>query len=575
MIFFRSKEISFLLLLLLFPVAYTIAQESEQPKIDNVQATADALFFDAIREKQKNNLKKADSLLQKFIQIRPNVAAAYYNLSGITLNTDPDKSLTYIKKAVALEPGNVWYKQQLADIYAYSNQYKEAADLYADLAKWTDRNEDYLLNAANFYQRAGMNKEALSAFDKLVAKAGDDDEVLLQQQQLYLKMNDVEGAAGAIKKLIKNNPTEGKYYALLAEIYYNNKQTEKAAEVYKQAEKLFPDEPEVQLSLATFYLKEKNEAKYNEFFERAITNKVLDAESQLGLLIAYMRNAGDDKDKRAKSVALAKKIVEQNANSAIVYSIYGDILAINEERALATEQYKKAVVIDPSSYTTWQNMLYGYVERPYADSLIIYSEKALRLFPNQAMLHYLNGIGHLNKRNYSKAIKSIERAIEMQPDENVSLLADMYSSLGDAYNITKQYALSDSNLEKALKLDPENASVLNNYSYYLSVRGARLDEAEKMSKRSLEIRPDEATFLDTYGWILYKQGKYEKAREYLQKAVDKSGANADGTLWEHLGDVHYKLKDTNKAVEYWIKAKERGTDSENIDKKIKDKKLYE
>jgi Tfp pilus assembly protein PilF len=123
-------------------------------------------------------------------------------------------------------------------------------------------------------------------------------------------------------------------------------------------------------------------------------------------------------------------------------------------------------------------------------------------------------------------------------------------------------------------MNPENPSVLNNYAYYLSVRGVRLADAEKMSKKSLEIRPGEATFLDTYGWIFYKEGDYQDAKKFIEDAI-KADKDADGTVWEHLGDVMYKLNDVDKAVDCWKKAKEKGTDSKKIDKKIQDRKLYE
>lgn len=163
----------------------------------------------------------------------------------------------------------------------------------------------------------------------------------------------------------------------------------------------------------------------------------------------------------------------------------------------------------------------------------------------------------------------------MVPDDNTAVTAQMYSTLGDIYNIQKNYTAADSSYDKALQLEPDNASYLNNYAYYLSERNTRLNDAEKMSKHSLELRKDEPTFLDTYGWILYREGKYEKAREYVQKAIDASPANADGTLFEHMGDISYKLNDVDKAIEYWKKAKEKGIDSETIDKKIRDRKLYE
>lgn len=523
-------------------------QTADQPVVPNSTALqADALFFEAVKARNKGDNKQAETLLLEVIRLNPNAGGAYYDLARLSMPDRPDNANKYIKKAIELEPDNSFYKVQYAEILAFKNNFEEAANVFSKLAQQDKRNDEHLLKAAMLYQRAGKLKESLEAIDKLIAATGEDDEMLIEKQRLYLKMNNVEGAAAIGKRLIEKNPREGKYYALLADVYANNKQPEKAAEIYKQAEKLFPDDPAVQLSLSEYYRRNNDSLKSEEFAKKAVSNKSLDAETQIALLVTYFQEAGNDSAKRKEGLKLAEDIAQQNPKNAQVQAVYGDILALNGKKDEANHQYKVALELDQSSYQAWQNLLYGYTERQYADSLIFYSEKALKLFPNQAMLHYLNGVGHLNKKNYTSAIKSVNRAIDMQPEDNTQLMAEMYSTLGDIYNIIKEHKLSDESYDKALKIDASNATVLNNYAYYLSLRGARLDEAEKMSKRSLEIRPNEATFLDTYGWILYKQGKYEKAREYIQKALDANPA-ADGTLYEHLGDIQYKLSNTDKAT---------------------------
>ena len=114
----------------------------------------------------------------------------------------------------------------------------------------------------------------------------------------------------------------------------------------------------------------------------------------------------------------------------------------------------------------------------------------MRVFPTQAMVYYYNSIGHLNRKEYPAAIKAVNRAIDVQPENNKLALMRMYALLGDIYHTNKQDDLSDQAFDKALQIVPDDATILNNYSYY---------EAEKMSKKSLALRPGEATFLDTYG----------------------------------------------------------------------------
>jgi tetratricopeptide (TPR) repeat protein len=86
--------------------------------------------------------------------------------------------------------------------------------------------------------------------------------------------------------------------------------------------------------------------------------------------------------------------------------------------------------------------------------------------------------------------------------------------------------------------------------------------------------PNSKSFLDTYGWILYQQGNYTEAKIYIEKAIAAAGDD-DGTLLEHLGDVYFKLNETEKAIEYWKKAKSKGEDNPLLLKKISEGKLYE
>lgn len=557
--------------------AQETAPQSPLPVVKpNPAAKADEVFYDAVKAHMLGNDREEEALLTEFIRLKPDEPAAYYDLARLMIgNNRPDKATEYIKKAISLDGDNKWYKEQYANILALRNQYGDAAEQFEKLAASETRNEDYLLKAALMYQRAGNYKQALTVVDKLIKGYGDNEDYLMQKEQLYLKMNDVEGAAKILDQLIARNPRDARFYALQAELYDNNKQPEKATAAYKKLEEKFGSDPIAQLSLAAYYRKNKDSVRYDENVRKAIVNKDLDAETQIGLLLPYLQELNGDSLRRKEGVTLAAQLAEQHKDNGRVIAFYGDVLSLNGQRDKAIEQYKKSLAVDQSAYTVWQQLLYAYTDRKGADSLVFYSEKALKLFPNQAVIHYLNGIGHFNRKEYTPAIRSMNRGIDLQPEDNVELLAEMYSSIGDAYNTIKEYALSDSSYEKALKLDPKNPSVLNNYSYYLSLRNVRLDDAERMSRQSMQLRPEESTFMDTYGWVLYKQGKYEKAREYISKAIDANAQGADGTLYEHLGDVFFKLNNVEKAVEYWRLAKQKGVESQLIDKKIQDRKLYE
>lgn len=540
-------------------------------------AKIDELYFEALKNKSKDDSKLAVDLLQQYIKQRPEVSAGYYELAKLYAEARKfELAESNIKKAIELNPDNKWYKEAYASILDVFSKYSQAADIVAGLVKSDPKDNRYPLIAADYYEKAKKNNEALAYLDiALTRNCADRDEITIHKVRLYLAMNDVEKAAEMVRELIAMDPKNGGMYKLLGNVYDNNKQPQKALEVYEKAMKLLPDDPAIKLGLAEHYLKAGDTTSYKRYLSEAILNKSMDAEDQVKLLRDFMQTMPSETTAVSEGLPLMKQLAAIHPTDAQVLALYGDFLEAGNQPDSAVIMYKHSLEIKPSDFEIWKKLMGNSTEKANADSLIRYSERAMKVFPNQALTHYFNGIGHSNKREYPAAIKALNRAIDMQPETDKVILGAMYSMLGDIYNSIKEYAKSDEAFDKALEIEPNDASVLNNYSYFLSERGKKLDEAEKMSKKSLELRPNEATFLDTYGWILYKRGEYSKARENIQKAIDASAGRADGTLYDHLGDVYYKLNNKDKALENWKLAKQKGEDTPQLDKKINEGKLYE
>lgn len=541
----------------------------QPPKVlANKKQMATATYYDAVRARNKGDLAEAEELLNKAKALDPNGAGIYYDLARINMaRKQMAQAEKYIKKAIALEPENRWYKDQYANMLVSENKFSKAAEVYEEILAEDENSREYLQTIAYLYQRAGENKKASAAFDKLLAMYGDDEEILERKLQMHLNNNELDDAMEINNLLIEIAPNESKYHIRLAEMYNNNNQPAKAAEVYRNAEKLFPDDPGIQLSLSEYYKREGDTANYRKYLRKVVVNNALDPSQQLTILGGFIVNAKDSTDQEF-ALDIAKEVAAQSPDDALAVAAYGDMLGITGKLDEAAAAYKKSVEIDPANYVVWKNLLSVYLQQTQADSLIKYSEEALRKFPNQANLHYINGMAYNLKQDYNKSLNALERAADMMPEENRGELAGIYGMLGDVYNSTKDYEQSDEYFEKALKLAPDNPTTLNNYAYYLSERGARLDDAERMSARSLELVPDQPTFLDTYGWILYKQGDYKKAKDYIEKAIEAEDVAVSGTLWDHLGDIYLKMKDKRKAVESWQKAKELGVDNPEVDKKL-------
>ena len=239
----------------------------------------------------------------------------------------------------------------------------------------------------------------------------------------------------------------------------------------------------------------------------------------------------------------------------------------------ARDEYVKAARLDKSVHGVWGNIINMDLRLKQIDSAIVHSEEAIEVFPNQATFWYYNGSAYYYKRNNSKALESLEEARRLAP-EGSELTQHIYALLGDTYNSLSKHDKSDDAYEAALKENPNNDHVLNNYSYFLSLRKEKLDRAAQMAEILVQKYPDDGTYLDTYAWVLYVQKDYKKARVYLERAVEVNKTKS-GTIVEHYGDVLYQLGEKDKAVEQWKKAKIVGSTSTLIDKKIAEMKLIE
>jgi tetratricopeptide (TPR) repeat protein len=537
--------------------------------------SADNLFIDAVKAKMLGDKEAAFRRYSSYAASNPTNATAHYELSRLWLERNNlPRALGEIRLALQHDSVNKWMLKQYADLLSFDEQYVAAAAIYGKIASRERAPEEFLTWEAMLYQKAGKYNEALAVLDKLSQFTGADDEsLILQRQQLFLSMNNVEAAAGEVRKLIGYYPREPRYALLLAELYDNNNIKDKAAEAYKRAETLFPEDASVQFALVQYHLKNKNFERMEHYMEKAVLNRNMDMEDRIGLLVPFLRYRSIDSTSRSIAFNLSKKLAHQEPMRVEAISLYGDLLADEGRLPEALTQYKKVLGIDSMKFAYWYQVLNYSSVLQENDSVTAFSERAAKLFPKEPIVYYMGGRGYVMLKQSEKAIRFLNKAVEYQANGSAELLPEVLALLGDVYHTEGRYRASDSCYKAVIDLQPDNTYALNNYSYYLSVRGENLDEAEKMSAKSLKLRPDEATFLDTYGWILYRQGKYKEAKAYILKAIEAGKNNVDATLWEHLGDIEYKLGNKDEALEHWKKAMSMGEQSDSLQRKIKEKKL--
>ena len=239
----------------------------------------------------------------------------------------------------------------------------------------------------------------------------------------------------------------------------------------------------------------------------------------------------------------------------------------------ALTAYLKSLELSKDVFQVWQQVMVIYNQKKDWDKLAKICNDALELFPNQSIVYLFKGGAEIQNKENEKALKSFSRGEKMSSD-NDKLRAQFLANLGDVYHNLNRYEESDSAYDRSLKLDPENSYVLNNYSYYLSLRKTNLEKAKQMSAYANKLEPDNSSFLDTYAWILFQLNDFTGAKDWQEKAM-KAGGDKSGTILEHYGDILFQLGNKEEALKYWKQAKDAGTDSTTIDKKISEGKYLE
>jgi tetratricopeptide (TPR) repeat protein len=541
----------------------------------NAIKNAEDLFYEAGKARLNNENKIAIEKYKACLALQPNNAAANYYLSTL-LGKDgqPKEAKNYAKISCDLEPTNVHFLEQYAQLLYINLQTDDCVNIYKKLATIKPiLAEDYLNSAAYYLMQSKKYNESLQILNEIENKFGGDEELIFKKINIYRRTNNTEEVLKNLNKLIADNPGNVKYKLLKIDIYEDVKDTANAEIIYRELAKENNNDPDVLTQLTIRSLDKKDTSSYFTLIEKAMAHKYIEPEQKVNMLIPLMAMAERDSSKKSLLLKLSKQLIVATPEDPKAISVYASILLNSNRLPEAEIELKKLIKKIPNKFENWQNLMSVQSQLRNYDSLIATSKKAMNYYPNDALVYYMNAMANQQKNNNEIAIKNYTKSVDLSSGNN-TLKVQALGALADLYNTQKNYAESDKAFDEALLINKNEATILNNYAYYLSERNERLEDAEKMSSKSLELRKGEKTFLDTYAWILYQQKKYEAALVKMQEAMNAEG-ESDATMYEHLGDIYFQLNEKNKALEQWQLAKKAGSTNYKIDKKIADKQLYE
>jgi tetratricopeptide (TPR) repeat protein len=565
-----------LLLLLLWALGRPIFAQKKPPSPDAKPAAlrqeAEANLTEGMKFFMMEEYEKALDPLQKALEIVPNDAGLLFQMAKTYDRLgQTEKAMPSAEKAYKIEPQNKYYALLLADLHMKSRQMQPAIKIYQQLIAQSPENAEYGIELAAIYIMNQQLDEAIKAYNVVEKQLGINEDLTYQKQAVLIQFGKFDQAIKEGDRLIESDPTETSYLRHQAELLITNGQETKAIEYLKKVLQISPENGEAHLMMAEVYRQQGDNERCAQALNAAFDDPALDPSVAARALVNYITLLNTD-ESSAKALAMVKRLVQQNPTEGKYYGIMGDLYVRQKSLREARKAYQKAAVYNSGINEIWSAIIKIDSDLQEIDSMIVHTEQAIELFPNHALFWYQNGAGHLIKRRYPKAISALEEARKLAP-EGFELLPFILSGLGDAYNGSARHSESDEAYEEALKADPENDHVLNNYSYYLSLRKEKLPRALLMAAQLVERHPDNGTYLDTYGWVLYVNKDYEKAKIYLERAVQQKPRS--GTILEHLGDVYFQLGEKEKAIEIWKKAMTLGSVTPLLDKKITEGRLIE
>jgi len=525
-------------------------------------------LIEAVKQKNLGNIPGAIELYKVVLKENDNVAAAHYELGSLlALLGDLDAAETHLKKAYNLYPDVSWYFDSYIEVLVMEKNFKEASKLLLDRIDAFPQEIEYKFQLANLYFRQQKGKKALKILDNIEDRYGLSDKVVLLKASIYESEGDFKNALVEVEKIIDFFPESVDYYVVAAELATKSKQKDLAADFYLKVMDL--DSTNIfAITNLTDYFREKGQTDNSLYYlNKSFSSKEIDYDKKMAILSYYLSDDALNREHHSYLEAMLQTMMETYPEKRDVFLFATDFFIQGKDFNKALDALMPVLVEKEKRYALWKQgiVLANYTGRN--QDLFTICNTAISVFPDSADIYFYKGIAEFELNKFEMAIHSLGR---MDSIDNISgdmkLQADVL--IAESYNSLGQYTISDSLFRFIIKSYPANYVVMNNFGYYLSLRGESLEEAKQLSYETVVNNPGNATYLDTFAWILYKMGNFTEAEYYISQALDKGGNN-DPDVNEHAAEIHISLGSVDIARAYLQKALILGGEKEKILNRLK------
>ncbi len=519
-------------------------------------------------------MEQAGAYFMKCLSIRPKSGAANYELARILfMAEDYSNAIKYAQKAYETDTDNKWYNALCISSTKALGDYKKASKMLEEMLQKHPDDYNSYLELTDLYLHLEDSEKALEVLNRFEKQYGFTEALMVEKNRIHIRKKDFESARKEVSKMIKQEPENISYQVIFADLYAEEGQYDKAYSLYQDILKKAPNNGSVHFSLSEYYHRKGDEKQSFKELKQAFDSEEVSADLKTQLLMSYLKVNNPSQQDKDQVYELIEIMLNRYPENVQVHSLYSDILVKDKQYKEAQEELKWIVEKTPDKYAVWEQLLFVDNQLSDFESLYKNAVKMIDYFPNQSMAYFFAGLGGYQVAKYQESVEYLETGADFALGDS-SLQAQFQTLIGDSYHRLKNDEKSDRAYERAIKLNPDNYYVYNNYAYFLALRKTKLNRAKVLMEKCTAKHPKNATYLDTYAWVLYQKEDFSKALEIIERAY-QNGGNESAVIVEHYGDILYKNGQHTSAIERWKEAQKIGKASDKLESKIKSGKLIE